>query len=397
MRPVAHRSVNSRSGRTRHPIARACHDPGMVRLDVGVLGSLTVSRDGMPLDVRGAKQRALLATLALHHDRVVASDTIVTFLWDEPFPERADHALQQHVSALRKALHPDRTLESPLVTRDPGYELRVAAFDLDRFTDETATAGRDERAGDVTGALHALDAALATVRGTALADVRQTMRLDGAARRIDEQVLSTTESRVDLLLALGRNAEVLNEVEALVEREPYRERLRAQQMLALYRKHRQTDALAVYRTTRRLLVDELGVEPGRALRELEEAILRQDPALDTTTSIGSPVVTSTIRAGEQSERGWIELPDGQAIAVVDTMVVGRGPEAAIRLVDSRVSREHARVDADVDGVRIVDLGSTNGTTVNGARVECAVLDDGDAVSLGGVVVRYHTSTPGPRA
>ena len=127
------------------------------------------------------------------------------------------------------------------------------------------------------------------------------------------------------------------------------------------------------------------------MRELEQAILRQDPTLDSAAA--TTRLSSTIRAGTRSERGWIERPDGQAIAIVDSMVIGRSPDAAIRLVDSRVSREHARIEFDADGVRIVDLGSTNGTTVNGARVETAALDDGDHVALGGVVVRYHTSTP----
>ena len=137
------------------------------------------------------------------------------------------------------------------------------------------------------------------------------------------------------------------------------------------------------------------MEPGRALRELEEAILRQDAALDGAPTAGAVGLTRTVRAGAASERGWIELPDGQAIAVVDTMLIGRSPDAAIRLVDSRVSREHARIDADDTGVRIVDLGSTNGVTVNGARAEVAELADGDRVGLGGVIVRYHTATPGP--
>ena len=368
----------------------------MMRLEIGVLGPLTVGSDSVSVDARGTKQRALLATLALHHDRVVAVDTIIAFLWDEPPPDRADHALQQHVSALRKALRPDRGQESPLVTREPGYELRVATLDLDRFTECAARSGAQQRDGDLRGALETLDDAVGVVRGPTLEDVRHTMRLDRTARRIDEQVLDTVEARLDLLLALGRHAEVLNEVEDLVDREPYRERLRAQQMLALYRAHRQSDALAVFRATRALLVEELGVEPGRALRDLEQAILSQDPALDAPWA--SSPLTRTIRAGARSERGWIELPDGQAIAVVDTMVIGRSPDAAIRLVDSRVSREHARIDADGDGgaVRIVDLGSTNGITVNGARVETAPLDDGDQVGLGGVVVRYRTATPGPR-
>src|SRR5438477_13058998 len=123
------------------------------------------------------------------------------------------------------------------------------------------------------------------------------MRLYGAALRIDEQVLAANEARFDLLLELGRHTEVLAAIEPLVEREPYRERFRSQQMLALYRAHRQTDALAVFRATRELLVEQLGVEPGRALRELEEAILRQDPALDGSPTAGAVGLTRTVRAG----------------------------------------------------------------------------------------------------
>jgi DNA-binding SARP family transcriptional activator len=367
----------------------------MVRLDVGVLGPLSVRAEGVPVAVRATKQRALLTTLALHHDRTVAADTLVTFLWDEPLPERADHALQQHVSAVRKLLHPDGDRAAVLLTCEPGYELRLASLDLDDFTASVARAAEAERSDDLGGALDAVNTALGLVRGGALADVRQTTRLDGAARRVDEQVLDAHERRLDLLLQLGRPGDVLAEVETLIEREPYREWLRAQQMLALYRVHRQTEALAVYRATRQLLIEELGVEPGRALRELEQAILRQDPALDDGRSSAPAPLTRTVRAGAPSERGWIELPDGQAIAVVDTMVIGRSPHAAIRLVDSRVSREHARIDADDDAVRIVDLGSTNGVTVNGERVDTASLADGDRVGLGGVIVRYHTATPGP--
>ena len=152
-----------------------------------------------------------------------------------------------------------------------------------------ARAGALQRDGDVRGAL---DGPRRRARSRAGHGPRRRPS-DLASRRcrpaVDEQVLSTTESRLDLLLALDRHAEVLSEVEALVEREPFRERLRAQQMLALYRAHRQSDALTVFRATRSLLVEELGVEPGRALRELEQAILRQDPTLDSPAAATRPV------------------------------------------------------------------------------------------------------------
>ncbi len=367
----------------------------MARLDIALLGPLSVSLDGHELEMRGAKPRALLAALALHRESVVPVGVLVTYLWDEPIPERAEHTLQQHVSSLRKIVEPGRrspTTAERLVTRDPGYLLHVDALDVDEF-ESGSTRGADayER-GDLDTALIELNGAMARIRDRPLADVRSSMRLEAAAIRLEERVHATAEIRVDILLARGAHQEAIVLLEPMIEQQPYRENLRAQLMLALYRSHRQTEALGVFRATRALMVEQLGVEPGRSLRELEEAILRQDPSLDHGV-IPRNQVSSTFRADESPDYGWIELPDGQVIALAGPIVVGRGPDTDVRLVDSRVSREHARIELRDDGPYVVDLGSTNGTSVNEVRVDDRPLVDGDAVSLGGVVLRYRASTP----
>jgi DNA-binding SARP family transcriptional activator len=363
----------------------------MASLDVRVLGPMALVVDGTELDVRGAKQRALLATLALHHDHVVSVGALVTHLWDEPLPERADHTLQQHVSSLRKTLQV-RGAESRLTTREPGYALGVDRLDVDDFDAACARATALVAVGDLVTGLGELDAAAAVLRGDPLADVRLSQRLDAAATRIEERVHAATEARIDVLLALGRHRDAIVVAEQAIEEQPYRERFRAQMMLALYRDHRQKDALAVYRVTRQLMIEELGVEPGRALRELEDAILRQDPGLDDGAA-DAAAIRRTFRAGEVSDRGWVELPDGQAIALVHSLLIGRSPEAGIRLVDSRVSREHARVELRSGYPHLVDLGSTNGSSVNGRPVTDSRLVDGDEIGIGGVVLRYRTATP----
>ena len=370
----------------------------MTRLGIGLLGPLEASVDDVPVEIRGTKQRALLATLALQHDEVVAVGTIVAGLWDEPPPDRAEHTLQQHVSSLRKALEPNRdgTAASVLVTKEPGYRLHVDALDVDADAADVAAAASAAARGDHRAALVAFERADGRVRGAPLSDVGSTLRLDAAATRIQERIDDADAARVDVMLTLGMHREAIPRIEHLVERQPYREGLRAQLMLALYRADRQTDALATFRATRALLVEELGVEPSRSLRDLEEAILRQDPALDH----GAPPIgdlARTMRADEHSEFGCIELPDGQVIALGASAVIGRAPDAAIRVVDSRVSREHARIEHDGSGPRIVDLGSTNGTTVNEVRVHDHHLADGDAIGLGGFVVRYRATARHPDA
>jgi DNA-binding SARP family transcriptional activator len=238
-----------------------------------LLGPLEVVVDGTPVDIPAAKPRALLALLLLNRNRVVPMDRLIDELWGEEPPARATKALQVYVSQLRKALGPER-----LVTRAPGYELRVAdgELDVDWFQALTAEA---RAASDPKQAAAGFGTALALWRGPALREFRSEPFAETAAARLEDLRLAAVEDRIQAELESGAATEVIDELEELVAAEPLRERPRELLMLALYRSGRQADALDLYRRTRELFVDELGIEPGPALRELEQAVLRQDSEL----------------------------------------------------------------------------------------------------------------------
>ncbi len=227
-----------------------------------MLGPLEVVADnGAAVPLGGPKPRAVLAALLVEANRTVSVDRLIDAVWGESPPASAQNALQVHIHALRNALGTDR-----IVTRPPGYLLRVdrGELDIEQF-DSLVAAGRP---GD----------ALALWRGAALADVAHEPFAQAEAARLEERRLAALEARIDADLEKGRHTEVAAELEALVAEHPHRERLRAHQMLALYRAGRQADALAAYRDARAAL-DELGLEPSAELRALEQQILRQDPAL----------------------------------------------------------------------------------------------------------------------
>ena len=243
-------------------------------MDFRILGPLEVFDDEREVAPRRAKQRALLALLLLHANQVMTSDRLIDALWGAEPPDTADKALQGHVSALRKLLGQDR-----IRTEHGGYrlELRPGELDLDRF-EGAVRAGRSladpgERAARLAGAL-------ASWRGDPLADLRYEPFALAEIERLDELRLGAIEERIDADLATGRHPEVLPELERLVAGHPLRERLREQQVLALYRCGRQADALRAYQATRRLLSEELGIDPGPALRLLEQRILAHDPGLE---------------------------------------------------------------------------------------------------------------------
>jgi DNA-binding SARP family transcriptional activator len=243
-------------------------------VDVRILGPLEVWDEGEQIPLRGAKQRALLAILALHANEVVSTDRLVDQLWVDQQPDSA--ALRVRVSQLRKAL---RQCGKSLVTQPPGYSLRLERSQLDLFRFEDLVGASTGVDPEIAAAR--LREALGVWRGQALADFAYETFAQPAIARLEELRLVVLEKRIDADLALGRHAELVAEIDALVGEHPFRERLRAQLMLALYRSGRQADALAVYTATRKLLVDELGIEPGTALHELEAAILRHDPDLDS--------------------------------------------------------------------------------------------------------------------
>jgi DNA-binding SARP family transcriptional activator len=251
-----------------------------------ILGPLEVVRDGEPLDVGGPKQRALLALLLLDANRVVSADRIVEALWDGDPIETAAKAVQVYVSQLRRVLGRER-----LETRPPGYLVNVSADELDLHRFE-ALVEEARRAGPQPAAA-TLRAALALWRGAPLAEFAYQRFAQLEAARLDEVRLACLEDRIDADLACGSDAELVGELERLVEEHPLSERLRSQLILAFYRAGRQAEALEAYRQARRVLVEEHGLEPGRSLRELERRILEQDPSLDVATESADDVRTST--------------------------------------------------------------------------------------------------------
>jgi DNA-binding SARP family transcriptional activator len=240
-----------------------------------ILGPLEVLDGERRLPLGGAKRRAVLALLLLDANQVVSTERLIDGVWGDEPPAGALASLQNHVLRLR------RELGERIVTRAPGYLLRVERDELDlerfrRLVEEARAREPDEAAG-------LLRDALALWRGPPLADLADEPVI-AAAAGLDELRLETLERRIDADLALGRHSELVSELESLVVEQRFREQLRAQLVLALYRSGRQADALEAYAAARRAFVDELGVEPGSALQELQRAILQQDSALDAPVS-----------------------------------------------------------------------------------------------------------------
>ncbi len=253
-------------------------------LELRLFGSFEAVDGDRRLALGGAKQRAVLAVLAIRRGEVVSADRLIDSIWGESPPATAAKTLQVYVSHLRKALGPD-----VLVTRGGGYVLELVRgqLDRDRFEAQVADGRRALADGDAASASRMLAEALTIRRGPPLADFAYEAFAQAEIARLDEVYLGAVEDRIDAELALGNHGRVVGELEALVAEHPLRERLQAQLMLALYRSGRQADALDRYTRARRAMQQELGVEPGRELVELQAAILAQDPALDAPRRPGA--------------------------------------------------------------------------------------------------------------
>jgi DNA-binding SARP family transcriptional activator len=261
-------------------------------MDFRILGSLEVWDGERQLELGGPKRRAVLAYLLLHANEVVGVDRLVDQLWGEKAPRNAAAALHSHVSRLRKELGPDL-----IATRAWGYVLRSepGALDLERFqrfVGEGENLPARERAAK-------LRQALALWRGAPLEDLAGEPALQADIGELEELRLAVLESRIDADLEAGQHNGIIGELETLIAEHPLRERLRGQLILALYRSGRQAEALEVYRETRRVLAEELGLEPSPELRELERAILQHDPGLRPALPATAPVTESGVRPGRR--------------------------------------------------------------------------------------------------
>lgn len=255
------RLVNRRKG---------CYKPPM--LEFRILGPLEVWDGEKALSLGGPRQRAVLAVLAMHVGEVVPSERLITYLWGESPPPTAATSLQNAVSQLRKGLGAE-----VVETRAPGYALNAEKDAVDARRFERLL--NEARLVDAEDRLRLVVEALQLWRGPALGDFAYESFAQNEAARLDELRLTAVEERVEAELELGSSAELVGELEAVVRENPLRERPRGQLMLALYRSGRQAEALQAYQDARRMLVEELGVEPTPALQQLHASILRQESAL----------------------------------------------------------------------------------------------------------------------
>jgi len=315
-------------------------------MEFRLLGPVEAVRDGRSVPLGGAKPRALAALLVLHANEVVSRDRLIEALWADRAPGTAAHSLDVQVSRLRKAFEPDEIL----TTGGGGYVLEIDpdAIDVRRFERLLEEGRRANAAGKATEALEALEAALALWRGDVLGDLAYEEFARSEVERLEDLRLVAIEERIDAELALGHHDRLVPELESLAARHPLRERLRGQLMLALYRAGRQAEALRVYSDIRRRLVEELGIEPGQALRALEQAILRQDPALDVPRP-----APETRRRRALVGAGALVLAGAAAAVAVGLTQGGTENAQALAASDSNVflAADTGKLSSQADGVR----------------------------------------------
>lgn len=357
----------------------------MTKLDFRILGPLEVlDRDrGRVVVLGGPKPRALLVVLLLHRRQVVSTDRLIDALWGAHPPATATKTLQAYVSRLRDAIGADA-----LLTRGRGYVLEVDSeqVDADRFDEAVAEGRAALERGDAGRAAELLRGALALWRGPALADFAYEPFAQTEAARLDVERLNALEDRVDADLAAGRHGAVIAELEALTRDHPLRERFQAQQILALYRSGRQADALERHREATRRLRDELGLEPGRALQELQRAILVQARELDAPPRAGAARVSrgGTLLVGG----GLLLLAAVAAAVVVGAGMGGRSVSAAANSVAVLDLRTGSLL-ADVP------VGARPGDVVFGAGSIWVANRDDETISQIDPVSRRVRSTTAP--
>ena len=316
-----------------------------------LLGPLEVTVDGTAVDLGGLKQRALLAILLLHANQPVHRDVLVDQLWGEHPPAGAEHAVNVYIWRLRKTLQAASGTQGVL-TRQGAYLLQAAEEQVDvALFERLAEDGRRALAAEAAARASAvLGEALALWRGTPLADFRFEPFAQAEIARLEKLRAGMVEDRIEADLALGRHAHVVSELEALVAANPLRERLHQQLMVALYRCGRQADALAAYQKARRTLAEELGIEPCQPLRQLERAILEQDPSLEPLPGTGvrrvPPDNGRQLTPAAHAHTKRLLAATGAAIAVAALLAGGLAMLPATR----------ASLRAGPDTVAVIDAG-----------------------------------------
>jgi DNA-binding SARP family transcriptional activator/tetratricopeptide (TPR) repeat protein len=367
---------------------------------VGVLGPLLVRTGGEPVPVPAPKQRVILAALALRAGQVASYDELAEIVWDGTPPAGARVAIRNYVKRLRQILGPYAGRR--IVTRDPGYALEAEPDEVDvlRFTALCGRGGeavrRDAPAAGEPGAWELLGEAIGLWRGSPLVDVPSNVLITAEVPRLDALRMQAQEWRMDAGLARGLHAELVGELTQLAQDHPWRERFHAQLMLALYRCGRQAEALAAYQRTRRMLVDELGVEPGRELRDLQAGILDADPDL----AAPGPALARFLTAPPAAEPGppGSRAPAGQAPGDSGP-AAGRAPASLTgRAPGGRVSaRQAAGAPGRPGGSGPIAAAGTAGTGAPGSGTTGSGTTGSGTTGAGPRVARAGAGHPATRA
>ena len=349
-------------------------------LEIRLLGPLEVLVGGRAVNVTGSKRDALLALLALRGGRVVGVDALIEALWGERLPAAPRNAVQHHVARLRAVLGSGSIVASP-----DGYGLRDASVDVLRFEELLAEARAGLREGDARAGAEAVAQALELWRGPALQGLTDTDWLSAEARRLEALRVDALEERFEAALALGQHREIVSELRAALEEDPFRERLWGQLMLALYRSGRQADALETFREARRVLAEQLGLEPVPELRRLQEAILEHDPSIAAVPAAARrgnlPAPSSSFVDRERELAEVVDLlREHRLVTLMGPPGVGKSRLAleAVRSVESELR----------DGGWLVDLGRAGGAA-DVVRVVAQALEARGGDPLGRAVARLR--------
>jgi YVTN family beta-propeller protein len=346
-------------------------------MEFRILGPLDVVGSDARIEVGAGQQRALLALLLVNANEPVSADRIIEALWRDP-PPNPNKSVQIQISRLRRALG-----EGTIETRGRGYVLHVEkeATDAECFRHGLDEGRRQLAAGDPDGAEKTLSAALALWRGRPLDDLADEPFAEDYVRRLEELRLDLIEERNEARLARGRDVAELDELALLVEEHPFRERLRGQLMLSLYRAGRQNEALEVYRRGREVLSHELGLEPGVPLQELQGAILNHDPALERK----QPREVGRTR----SRRRWTAVGGGAAVVAVAALVAALLLQGGSSVAPTQASNSVGVLDPGTNRV-VADIPvGGNPQDVAAGFGGVWVLNAGDE-TLSRIDVRTHT-------
>lgn len=350
----------------------------------GLLGPLQLTVDGTAVAPGTPKQRAVLAVLLINRNRTVSADGLIDSVWEESPAAAARASLHSYVSNLRRLLGGG---QSVLANSPPGYRLTVAdgACDLDRFLTEKSAGLQAAAAGNFDDAGTRLSSALAQWRGPVLDDLRDFAFTEAFAAALTEDRVLVQTAHAEAEIACGRATSVITELEALVAEHPYREPLWVQLITAYYVCERQSDALDAHRRLKRLLADDLGIDPGPTVSALNERILRQERLDVGQAAKATAIHTLTTSRGADAAVAALRDGAGQRHVLQRAATrIGRLPDNDIVLNDPDVSRHHAVIVDTGSSFVITDVRSANGVHVQGRRLRpSATLADGDRIVICG--------------